>query len=101
MGANKTSESYDKETNTKTFKFSMNLPIPSYLISIVGGNIEERKVGRRSYVISEPTNLDLYVKELEDLELYVDMLEAYNTKYMWTNYKIVIMPPSFPNGFCK
>lgn len=42
MGANKTSQNFDPEKNIKTFKFSMNIPIPSYLIAIVGGNIEER-----------------------------------------------------------
>lgn len=49
-------------------------------------------------MISEPNNIDAYVKELEDLELYVTKLENYLTPYIWGEYNIVILPPSFPFG---
>jgi leukotriene-A4 hydrolase len=76
----------------------MEIPIPSYLLAIVGGNIVEKKIGDKTFVISEPTDIDAYSKELEDTEKYLIMLEEYNTKYVWGYYKIVIMPPSFPFG---
>lgn len=53
------------------YHFSLDLKIPSYLIAIVAGNLEERKVGdketSRSYVICEPTSIEKVAKELEFL----------------------------------
>jgi len=35
---------------------------------------------------------------MEDLELYLDKSEEYLTDYIWGNYTILILPPSFPFG---
>ena len=76
----------------------MSHPVPSYLIAIVAGDLEYRKVGRRTGVITEPVMMDKAAKELEDLEKYLDEAEAYLTPYIWDEYNIVILPPSFPFG---
>lgn len=52
-------------------------PIPSYLVAIVAGNVQEKKVGNRTYVVAEPNDLDLASKELEDLEKYLGTIETY------------------------
>jgi len=37
--------------------------------------------------------------ELSDLETYLDSVEAYiGTPYIWGNYTILVLPPSFPMG---
>lgn len=74
------------------------MPIPSYLFTIVAGNLIERVLGERTSVISEPTYIEYYANELGDLELYLTTLETYTTPYEWGLYKVVIMPPSFPFG---
>lgn len=79
-------------------KFEMKIPVQSYLIAIVAGNVVEQKVGARSYVIGEPTNMAAYVAELNQLEQYLTTIEAYIGAYKWGQYKIVIQPPSFPYG---
>lgn len=84
--------------NYTIFSFRMDIPIPSYLFTIVAGNVVERSLGQRTGVISEPTYIDKYAEELSDLELYLDTLENYTIPYVWGSYKIVIMPPSFPFG---
>ncbi len=42
--------------------------------------------------------MDKCAKELENLELYVQKLEDYLIPYEWEEYKVVILPPSFPYG---
>jgi len=91
----KSSTRIEKHT---VYHFSMPQPIPSYLLAVVAGNIVEVKVGSRSFVISEPTYIDVYAKELEDMDHYVKTIEDYITPYGWGIYKLVIQPPSFPIG---
>ncbi|CAD8210674.1 unnamed protein product [Paramecium pentaurelia] len=84
------------------YHISLDIKIPSYLLAIVAGNLEQRKVGNqqtsRSYVITEPTSIDRVALELEFLQDYVDALSNYIGPYEWGDYKIVILPPSFPLG---
>ncbi|EAR84704.2 peptidase M1 family aminopeptidase (macronuclear) [Tetrahymena thermophila SB210] len=84
--------------NYTIYSFRSDIPIASYVFTIVAGNVVERKIGRRTSVISEPTNIDFYAQELSDLELYLDTVENYTIPYIWGSYKIVIQPPSFPMG---
>lgn len=48
----------------KYYTFNMSIPIPSYLIAFSIGNIIEKPIGKRTSVITEPTNLDKDWKEL-------------------------------------
>lgn len=82
-----------------TFKFEMTIPIPSYLLAIAVGNLTQVQVGPRTYVISEPSNIDACANELSGLETLLDTAETYmRTLYVWGIYKILILPPSFPFG---
>lgn len=51
-------------------------------------------------MISEPgpKALDLYVKELEDLETYLTKTEEWLTPYIWGTYTVLVLPASFPYG---
>ena len=62
------------------------------------GNLTYRNLGARTGVISEPSFIDECVSELSDLELYLDTAENYLTPYIWGNYTILVLPPSFPYG---
>ncbi|KAL4509919.1 hypothetical protein ABPG72_010112 [Tetrahymena utriculariae] len=84
--------------NYSIHSFRMNIPIPSYLFTIVAGNVVLQKLGERTGVISEPTHIQAYANELSDLDLYLQTLENYTIPYIWGNYQIVILPPSFPFG---
>jgi leukotriene-A4 hydrolase len=44
----------------KVTQFAMTIPIPSYLIAIVAGDIAQKSVGTKTFVITEPGNLDSY-----------------------------------------
>lgn len=96
MSGNKTS---DKVVGNEWIsEFECTLPIPSYLLALVAGNIELRSLGKRTGVFAEPEQLDLAASDLENLEIMLEKAEEYYYGYEWGNYYIVILPPSFPFG---
>ncbi|KAL4472942.1 hypothetical protein ABPG72_020636 [Tetrahymena utriculariae] len=84
------------ETNVMTFQ--QDIPIPSYLFAVVSGNLVEKKISDRTSVIAEPEVIDKCVQELEDMEVQLKALEDFITPYDWKEYKVVVLPPSFPYG---
>ena len=72
--------------------------MPSYLIAIAVGNLEYRSLGRRVGLITEPENIDLAKDVLGHLEDLLDSVESYLGPYVWGNYTILVLPPSFPFG---
>jgi len=57
MSGNKTKETINGEK--RRTEFLCNIPVPSYLLALVAGNIETRMIGKRTGVIAEPEQLDL------------------------------------------
>lgn len=58
----------------------------------------EQKISERTSVIAEPEVIEKSVKELEDMEIQLKTLENFITPYEWKEYKVVVLPPSFPYG---
>jgi len=67
-------------------------------MAIVVGDLEYRSLGRRVGVITEPSQMDRVASELDTLESLLDAAETYLTPYIWGNYTVVVLPPSFPFG---
>jgi leukotriene-A4 hydrolase len=42
--------------------------------------------------------MDFVANELIDMELLLDTTEEYIGDYIWGNYTILVLPPSFPMG---
>ncbi|CAD8107824.1 unnamed protein product [Paramecium sonneborni] len=80
--------------------FIQKIPIPSYLIAIVAGNLQKTPTsnGGRTFLISEPDKINEYKEELKDMEQFLQAIEQYIGSYTWGTYTIVILPPSFPYG---
>ena len=78
--------------------FSMSRPVPSYLLAFAAGNLEEKQLGERTYVITEPELIDISAQELSRLEEALQTVENYMAPYDWGDYKILMLPPSFPYG---
>jgi len=97
MSANETYVGEFNATHTES-RFHNQIPIPCYLIAIAVGNIEYQSLGRRVGVITEPEMMDQVAWELSSLELLLDTTEAYLTPYIWGNYTVLVLPPSFPFG---
>jgi leukotriene-A4 hydrolase len=101
MSANSTGNSTSPDRAYKVFTFKQDIPIPSYLIAFSIGNLTEEQLGRRTYVLSEPTNIKNDTRELSDLENILDTMESYlnpPNPYEWGTYAIIVQPPSFPIG---
>ena len=97
MSANETGVIALDDTNNKA-SFRCDIPIPSYLIAIAIGDIEYRSLGKRVGVITEPSQMDKVATELEDMGDLLDAVEEYMGPYIWGNYTIIVLPPSFPMG---
>lgn len=72
--------------------------MPSYLIAIAVGDLEYKSLDHRTGVITEPGKMEEVAKELASLPELLDKTEKYLTPYIWGNYSILILPPSFPFG---
>ena len=77
----------------------MSIPIPSYLLAIVIGNLKSQKIDERTSVITEPDNIVNYSAILRSLGNLLNQTEAYvRFPYVWGTYTLVVLPPSFPVG---
>ncbi|XP_053106191.1 aminopeptidase B isoform X1 [Hemicordylus capensis] len=82
-----------------TFLFKMPLPIPSYLVALVVGDIVSAKVGPRSHVWAERCRIDDAKKEYDGvIEEFLTTGEKLFGPYVWERYDVLFMPPSFPFG---
>ncbi|XP_033647821.1 leukotriene A-4 hydrolase-like [Asterias rubens] len=86
------------DSSKKTFLFKQSVPIPSYLIAIVVGLLESRTIGPRSKVWSEKENVDEGAYEFAETEEMLSIAEELMGPYVWGQYDLLILPPSFPYG---
>ena len=84
--------------DTVTYFYEQKIPIPSYLIALAAGKIEERVISDRTKVYGEKELVDLAAYEFEDTENFIQYAEAYTTSYEWGEYNLLILPSSFPFG---
>lgn len=87
-----------EEGENKTYTFTQKVPIPSYLIAIVVGALESRKVSERIDVWSEKEFVDRAVYEFAEAETMLKTAEDIVGPYVWGRYDILVLPPSFPFG---
>lgn len=98
MSANKTG-TYNSIYGYYKHCFYNSIPIPNYLMAITVGELVYQSIGYNTGIITEPGQIAKAAAELSDLQQYLDTAEAYiQTPYIWGNYTVVIMPPSFPMG---
>ena len=71
--------------NSTTYFYEQKIPIPSYLIALAAGAIEERVISDRCKVYGEKELVDLAAEEFDGIENYIQLAEA-------------ILPSSFPFG---
>ena len=80
------------------FRFTMDQPIPSYLLAIAVGDLAVRETGPRSAVYAEPSVVEAAAKEFADTETMIATTEKLYGPYRWGRYDILVLPPSFPFG---
>lgn len=82
----------------KASYFKQDVAIPTYLIAIAVGSIKSRRVGPRSRVWSEGAILEACAYEFDQTESMLKAAESLMGPYVWGDYDILILPPSFPYG---
>lgn len=99
MSADKSGTKAYNATFTES-AFTSTVPIPSYLIAIAVGDLEQQTIGGKVGVITEPGFMSKVVAEFSDLPTWFDTLQKYMTMnvYPWAKYDILVLPPSFPLG---
>ena len=80
------------------YSFTMELPIPAYLIALAAGDLVFGAVGPRTGVYAEPSVLDAAVYEFGEMEDMLEAAEELYGEYRWGRYDLVVLPPSFPFG---
>ena len=90
---------YDSSSQKKINYYEQNIPIPSYLVAFVAGELEYAKISKRCGVWTEKGLSSLAAKEFIDAEKYIEITENYlNHPYEWKVYNILVLPFSFPFG---
>jgi len=87
-----------QERRPGLFRFTMERPIPSYLIALAVGDLAFRPLGARTGVWAEPSVVEKAAFEFADTEKMIEATEARFGPYRWGRYDILVLPPSFPFG---
>ncbi|KAJ7410804.1 Leukotriene A-4 hydrolase [Pitangus sulphuratus] len=99
MSANRDGEMPDPEDSSrKIYRFSQNIPIPCYLFALVVGALESRKIGPRTLVWAEKELVDKSAYEFSETEAMLKTAEDLAGPYVWGQYDLLVLPPSFPFG---
>ncbi len=80
------------------FRFTMQQPIPSYLLAIAVGELGVRATGPRTAVYAEPSVVAAAAREFDDTEAMIAATEKLYGPYRWDRYDILVLPASFPFG---
>lgn len=86
------------EDEASPWHFRMPQAIPSYLVAIAAGELEQRAIGARSAVWAEPRMVEAAASEFRDTEAMIEASEELYGPYRWERYEILVLPPSFPFG---
>ena len=87
------------ESGTLLYSFRQEIPMPSYLFALASGDIATASIGPRSLVSTGPEELSDAKWELEaDTERFIEVAEKIVLPYQWTQYNVLVLPPSFPYG---
>ncbi|XP_021433186.2 leukotriene A-4 hydrolase isoform X1 [Oncorhynchus mykiss] len=99
MSAVRDGEEPDPQDSSRAiYHFRQPVPMPSYLIAIVVGALESREIGPRSRVWSEKELVDKAAYEFSETETMLKTAEGLAGPYVWGQYDILVLPPSFPYG---
>ncbi|MBS1782574.1 MAG: M1 family metallopeptidase [Bacteroidetes bacterium] len=87
-----------QKNDSGIYHFTMDMPIPAYLMALAVGNIAFKEIDNRTGVYAEPQMLDKAAWELVDMGKMVSAAESLYGPYRWGRYDVLILPPGFPIG---
>jgi leukotriene-A4 hydrolase len=72
-----------KNGDKTVYSFRQPVPIPSYLLAIVAGDLQSRQIGPRSHVWAEPDVLDQAAFE------FAEVFEEKNSMFQFSNVTLI------------
>ncbi|XP_017860034.1 PREDICTED: leukotriene A-4 hydrolase isoform X1 [Drosophila arizonae] len=87
----------DKNEPGKTY-FKQEVPIPAYLVAIAIGKLVSRRLGENSNVWAEEAIVDACAEEFSETSTMLKTASDLCGPYVWKQYDLLVMPPSFPFG---
>ncbi|MCW3123797.1 MAG: aminopeptidase [Flavipsychrobacter sp.] len=85
-------------STTDTYYFTMDSPIPAYLMALAVGDISFKSIDERTGVYAEPGMIEKCRYEFEDVGRMVNTAEQLYGHYAWGRYDVIVLPPGFPIG---
>lgn len=82
----------------KIYRFTMEQPIPPYLLALGVGELVFQEVSPRTGVWAEPSVVEKAAWEFADMEKMLQAAEGLYGPYSWGRYDILVLPPAFPFG---
>jgi leukotriene A-4 hydrolase/aminopeptidase len=86
------------KNKTGVYHFSMQKPVPAYLVALSVGNLNYRAFDNRTGVYVEPEMLEKAAFEFAQTGKMVEVAERLFGSYHWGKYDLLVLPPSFPFG---
>lgn len=78
--------------------FEQTVPIPAYLLAIAIGKLVSRPLGPNSNVWAEEGIIEASAFEFSETSHMLKTAEEICGPYVWKQYDLLVMPPSFPFG---
>lgn len=80
------------------WRFTMERPIPSYLLALAVGDFAFRSIGPRTGIYAEPSIVEAAAAEFGEVDAMMTAAEQLYGPYAWGRYDMLVLPPSFPYG---
>lgn len=87
-----------EKKETGVTKFKQEVPIPAYLLAIAIGDLVSRPLGPHSNVWAEAGIVDAAAEEFSETDKMLKTASDICGPYVWKQYDLLVMPPSFPFG---
>ncbi len=94
MSANSPQSKHEKGI----YQFTMDIPIPAYLMALGVGDFDFAPIGQRTGVYAPDLWLKKAQNEFADLEKMLETAEQLFGAYPWGRYDVLVLPASFPFG---
>jgi len=62
------------EEGMRIYEYEQKIPVPSYLLALVAGDIHYKKVSKRTGVFAESTKLNEIAEELSEMEVFLNIV---------------------------
>jgi len=83
---------------TRTWRFEMPQPIPSYLLALAVGHLASRDLDPRCRIWAEPEVLEAAAWEFAGIGDMLREAEKLFGPYEWDRFDMLVLPPAFPYG---